>query len=351
MANERILVTGASGYLGSHIVQALVNSGYNVRATARPAKVADLQAAYDTTYNTNGSNKAQVVATSDLVHGVFPEIFEGIDALIHVASPLPGKEEPEALIDVAVEATQNILRQAEKAGITRIVVTSSIASVWKASPDPLALVLDTGSSWTDWNPTTKEVALKTGNPLVIYAASKTYAERAVWEFADAHPHVDITTLNPPFFYGPFAPTQSFPTFDASALSTAGMLYRLLSPDGVYPPNAEHIDVRDVAKAHVLALKSPPTSVVGRKRIIIASPHGLNFATLTDFLAEKRPALKDRLTKETPPKTDRYNVPLDFARVEQVLGLKKSDFYDFEDTILDTIDQLLELEAGWKSAML
>ncbi|KAG9220595.1 hypothetical protein CCMSSC00406_0003694 [Pleurotus cornucopiae] len=344
MANERVLVTGASGYLGSHIVQALINSGYNVRATARPAKVAGLQAAYDAEYNTNGSDRAQVVATSDLVHGVFPEIFEGIDALIHVASPLPGREEPEALIDVAVEATQNILRQAEKAGITRIVVTSSIASTWK--PDPAALVLD-----TDWNTTTKEAALKTGNPLLIYATSKTYAERAVWEFADAHTHVDITTLNPPFFYGPFAPTQKFPTFDASALSTAGMLYRLLSPDGPYPPNADHIDVRDVAKAHVLALKSPPTSVVGRKRIIVASPHGLNFATLTDLIAEKRPALKDRLTKAAPPKMDRDRVPLDFDRVEQVLGLRKSDFHSLEDTLLETIDQLLVLEAGWKSSNL
>ncbi|KDQ27592.1 hypothetical protein PLEOSDRAFT_51149 [Pleurotus ostreatus PC15] len=343
MANERVLVTGASGYLGSHIVQALINSGYNVRATARPAKVADLQVAYDAEYNTNNSDKAQVVATSDLVHGAFPEIFEGIDALIHVASPLPGREEPAALIDVAVEATQNILRQAEKAGITRIVVTSSIASTRKASPDPGALVLD-----TDWNTTTKEAALKTGNPLLIYATSKTYAERAVWEFADAHPHVDITTLNPPFFYGPFAPTQKFPTFDASALSTAGMLYRLLSPDGPYPPNADHIDVRDVAKAHVLALKSPPSSVVGRKRIIIASPHGLNFASLVDFIAEKRPAFKDRLTRKAPPKLDRDRVPLSFARVEQVLGLRESDFHNLEDTLLETIDQLLVLEAGWKS---
>ncbi len=169
-----------------------------------------MQAAYDVEYNTKTSDQAQVVATSDLVHGVFPEIFKGISALIHVASPLPGREEPEALIDVAVEATRNILRQAEKAGITRIVVTSSIASTRKSAQDPNSLVLDTGkicrksfSKWkltlvngTDWNTTTKEAAIKTGIPMYIYATSKTYAERAVWEFADAHPHVDITTRTP-----------------------------------------------------------------------------------------------------------------------------------------------------------
>ncbi|KAL4268685.1 NAD(P)-binding domain superfamily protein [Pleurotus pulmonarius] len=161
MSSERVLVTGASGYLGSHIVQALINSGYKVRATARPAKVPDLQTAYDSEYNTKTSDQAQVVATADLVHGVFPEIFEGIDALIHVASPLPGREEPEALIDVAVEATRNILRQAEKAGITRIVVTSSIASTRQFAQDPNSLVLD-----TDWNTTTKEAAIKTGSRFI-----------------------------------------------------------------------------------------------------------------------------------------------------------------------------------------
>ncbi|KAG9219963.1 hypothetical protein CCMSSC00406_0006876 [Pleurotus cornucopiae] len=345
MSSERVLVTGASGYLGSHIVQTLLNSGYNIRATARPSKVANLQASYTDAYNTEDSQRVQVAPISDLVHGEFPEIFEGIDALIHVASPLAGREDPDSTIKTAVEGTLNMLRQAEKAGISRIVVTSSIATAL----NKVAETSDATIKDSDWSSALTEDVIKTGNPLLIYCFAKTAAEKAVWEFADAHPHVDITTINPPFLYGPFAPTQKFPTFDPSALSTVRLIYQIITPDGPYPPNADHTDVRDAAKAHVLALKAPPSSLVGRKRIFIASPHGLNFATITHFIAEKRPALKDRLTQTTPPTMMRDRAPVDFARIEQVLGLKKTDFHDVEGTILETIDQLVGLEAVWNSA--
>ena len=48
----------------------------------------------------------------------------------------------------------------------------------------------------DWNPVTKEDALHSNDKIVIYAASKKYAELAVWEWAEAHPHVDVTTSQP-----------------------------------------------------------------------------------------------------------------------------------------------------------
>ncbi|KAF4566322.1 NAD(P)-binding domain superfamily protein [Pleurotus pulmonarius] len=342
MSSERVLVTGASGYLGSHVVETLINSGYNVRATARPSKVANLQASYAVAYNANDPQRAQVARISDLVHGVFPEVFEGIDAVIHVASPLAGREDPDSMIRSAVEGSLNMLRQAEKAGITRIVVTSSIAL------NKIAETSDATIKDSDWSSAVKEDVIQTGNPLAIYCFAKTAAERAVWDFAEAHSHVDITTINPPFLYGPFAPTQKFPTYDPFALSTARLIYQIITPGGAFPPNAEHTDIRDAAKAHVLALKALPSSVVGRKRLFIASPHGLDFATLTRFIAEKRPSLKDRLTETTPPTTMRDRAPVDFARIEQVLGLKRTDFHDVEDTILETIDQLVALETVWKS---
>lgn len=107
-----------------------INSPYTEApvSTARPSKVANLQASYAAAYNANNPQRAQVTPISDLVHGVFPEVFEGIDAVIHVASPLAGREDPDSTIRSAVDGTLNILRQAEQAGIIRIVVTSSIAT-------------------------------------------------------------------------------------------------------------------------------------------------------------------------------------------------------------------------------
>ncbi|KAJ8474459.1 hypothetical protein ONZ45_g15944 [Pleurotus djamor] len=341
---ERILVTGASGYLGSHVVKALIDAGYSVRATARAPRVQALQEAYSV-YNATESSKAEVVQLDDIVHGTFPEVFAGVSGVIHVASPLAGREGPDTLFISAVEGTRNVLRQAEKSGITRIVVTSSVAALRsRLMPSPSEPLRD-----TDWNTLTKEEAIASGNDLAIYAVSKTLAEKAVWEFGDAHPHVEITTINPPFLYGPFAPTQKFPKRDLAAFSSNGFIYSLLSHGGNIVSTSDHADVRDVARAHVLALKSPPTSVVGRKRLPFASPNGLVFGEILKYLATQRPELKDRLTKKDAPRLSRDRAPVDFDRIKEVLGMEKSDFHKVEDTILESVDQFIEFERAWKAS--
>lgn len=99
---------------------------------------------------------------------------------------------------------------------------------------------------------------------------------------------------------------------------------------MFPPRTRYIDVRDVAQAHVRALNSRPTSEVGRKRIIFSSPYGWSFQKTVDFIAEQRPALKDRLITATPQAQEFDILPMDFGRVEEVLGLKVSDFHTIEE---------------------
>jgi nucleoside-diphosphate-sugar epimerase len=196
----------------------------------------------------------------------------------------------------------------------------------------------------DWNPVTKEVAINAGNDGVTYAASKKFAELAVWEWAEAHPHVEVTTskftllrnmphntesstVNPPFLYGPF--TTNFATPDFDAFSTNLSIYNLIKTEGKYPPRPGYADVRDVARAHVTALDSPPTSEVGRKRVIFASPYDFNFKNAIELLSETRPQLKGRLITQAPPELPVYRYPVDFERIERVTGLKKGDFHTFE----------------------
>lgn len=153
-------------------------------------------------------------------------------------------------------------------------------------------------------------------------------------------------MNPPYMYGPFAEGFTVPSPNYAALSTNLYIYRLLTPSGIFPSSPGHADVRDVAKAHVLALKAPSLTEVGRKRILFASPHGFNFKATVDLIAEKRPQLKDRLTKAKVPDHPYDKTPVDFSRIEEVIGMKKGDFADFENTILDTVDSLLKLERDW-----
>lgn len=223
---------------------------------------------------------------------------------------------------------------------------------------------------TDWNPTTYEEALN-GSAFTAYLGAKSLAEKAVWELADTHPDLDITTFCPPLFFGPFAPEFSIPTPDYLAVSTTIYLYRLLKPTGTYPPFAGmvfffyhrrrsllltvsishpgYIDVRDLARAHVAALDAPPESKLGRKRLLMASPYDLNYKTAVEFIAEKRPELKDRLIDSTKaPKFPLDRMPLDLKRVAQVTGVEENSYFSWQDTLLATIDNLITLEKDWES---
>ncbi|KAG6846733.1 hypothetical protein H0H93_012192, partial [Arthromyces matolae] len=284
-------------------------------------------------------DKVSVVEIADVSKGEFPEVFQGVDAVIHAAAPvgLDGRVPTEIMLKSTIEGTMNVVRQAEKAGIKRIVVTGSIVNV-----------MNERYSFTDndWYPITQEEALKTtGND--AYRAGKTLAEQALWEFADSHPHLEVTTLLPPMVYGPLAATQPISTGNYNALSTDILIYRLLHADGFYPITNLYIDIRDIALAHVLALNSPPTSVVGRKRILIWSPNEFNIKAAVEHIGEQKPELKERLlTRASPEYPPGIALAIDFGRVEQVLGLKKEDFRTVNQTVLDTVDSLLALEKKW-----
>ncbi|KIK09779.1 hypothetical protein K443DRAFT_389 [Laccaria amethystina LaAM-08-1] len=332
MSAKVVFVSGASGFLGSHIVEQLLSRGYRVRVSARGKKAAILK----TTYSRNPA--VEIFEISDIIHEQFPEALQGVDAVIHAASPLPGRMEPEQMLNTAIEGSLNVLRQAEKAGVKRFVVTSSVATL---AGNPNGTFKD-----TDWNPVTKEVAINAGNDGVTYAASKKFAELAFTLLRNMPHNTESSTVNPPFLYGPF--TTNFATPDFDAFSTNLSIYNLIKTEGKYPPRPGYADVRDVARAHVTALDSPPTSEVGRKRVIFASPYDFNFKNAIELLSEKRPQLKGRLITQVPPELPAYRYPVDFERIERVTGLKKGDFHTFEKTLLDTVDNLLDVEAGWKS---
>jgi hypothetical protein len=139
----------------------------------------------------------------------------------------------------------------------------------------------------------------------------------------------VLQVNPPFFYGPFTPHFPVPAPDFSAISTDLLFYKFLFPEGTFPSMTHCIDVRDIAQAHVRALDSRPTAQVGRKRLVISSPWGWPFSKTISFIAEKRPALKERLTTTTPPVLPSDAMPMDFGRVEEVLGMGVSDFHTME----------------------
>ncbi|THU97836.1 NAD(P)-binding protein, partial [Dendrothele bispora CBS 962.96] len=163
-------VTGASGYVGFEIVHQLLEAGYLVRGSARGSKFEGLKNALARFPNFEAV-EIQDVSTAD-----FSDAFKGVQAVIHTAAPVPTRlDKTNTTMKVHVSyGYLNVVRQAHKAGVKKLVVTSSITSY------PI-----------DWNSVTEEQAAS-GNPWFLYGAQKKFGDQAVIEYAKSHPEIDVT---------------------------------------------------------------------------------------------------------------------------------------------------------------
>ncbi|KAF8650303.1 hypothetical protein AX16_005311 [Volvariella volvacea WC 439] len=339
---HREQVTGVNGYIGSHIAYELMKSGYAVRGTVRGGKSQELQRSLKDHYP-----QLEVVEVSDVATSDLTEALEGVYAICHVASPLPYAADNETMIRTAVEGTMNVLRQAVKAVVAKVVLTST----WAALLDPdFAQAYDSGRVLTEKNWSCvqypDQVDMSQGSQW-IYGAAKAIAERAAWNFAKEHPGLDLAVVNPPTVYGPFVP--HFPIRPRNLASPA-LIYSLLCGENpaYIPPCVA--DIRDVARAHVSAMELPPrgtgSSEPEAKRFAPFSAN-VTWRDIVQYLSEHRPDIKHRL----PPLDILVDFPADGASTDpskcmKVLGIKK--WIPWQKSINDTVDSLLEAEKNWKT---
>lgn len=159
---------------------------------------------------------------------------------------------------------------------------------------------------------------------------------------------DPAVVNPPFIYGPIA--AGFPTPDITELGTNRMLYSLIAgkPGRALPPQIPPLfcDVRDVARAHVAALKAG-SSANGRSKRYLISGGVLTWKEATEHLAKTFPDLQQRL-----PSTERVTpLPGKVSTIDARPGaedLGMTEYIPWEKTVEDTISSLLEVEKVWES---
>src|SRR5262249_5209033 len=164
-----VLVTGASGFLGSHVVLQLLRAGHSVRGTLRSL---DREPRVRAMLKDAGGESSRRLAlfSADLEHDRgWREAVSGCDYVIHVASPIPAAapETDDELIRPARDGALRVLRAARDARVKRVVMTSSCGAIYYGHPAQTAPFDET--SWTN-----------VAGDMSAYVRSKALAERAAW---------------------------------------------------------------------------------------------------------------------------------------------------------------------------
>jgi dihydroflavonol-4-reductase len=236
-----VLVTGGSGFIGSHCIVQLLAAGYTVRSTVRSLdREADVRAMLKACGAEPGG-QLTFYAADLLKDEGWKEAVTGCEYVLHVASPLPQvmpKNEDELIVP-ARDGALRVLRAARDANVTRVVLTSSFAAIGYGQW-PQKKPFDE----TNWTNLKRE-------DVTAYVKSKTIAENEAWNFMGRERGgLELAVVNPVVVFGPVLGRD----YSASIL----LVQRLM--DGALPgcPKLMFgvVDVRDVADLHIRAMTHP-----------------------------------------------------------------------------------------------
>lgn len=265
---SKVLVTGGSGFVGSHVILKLLEAGHEVRTTVRnlarePEVRATLAAA-----GADAGDRLTFFAADLEKDGGWAEAAADCDYVHHVASPFPQaqpKDEDE-LIRPAREGTLRVLRAARDSGVKRVVVTSSFAAIGYGHGQR-----DTPYTEADW--TDPE-----GPAVQPYMKSKTLAERAAWDFIAREGNgMELAVVNPVGIFGPALNGD---------LSTTIFLVKSMI-EGKMPGTPRLylgvVDVRDVADLHLRAMTNPAAA---GERFLAVEGEAMSFHQMAMVLRER-----------------------------------------------------------------
>jgi nucleoside-diphosphate-sugar epimerase len=310
-----VLVTGGSGFIAGHAIAALLVEGRRVRTTARTASSdADIRSHLARIGTAEPGGALEVVAADLTDDAGWADALAGVESVLHVASPvvIGDVADEDAVIRPAREGTLRVLRAAEAAGVRRVVLTSAFHAIsWGWG--------ETAHTFTDddWS--------KLDGPGVdAYTKAKTLAERDAWDFAAAHPALELVALNPVAVLGPVV---------SDRLSGGNAMIAHMLAGGMRPlPELwlPIVDVRDVADAHVRAMTA--TEAAGQ-RLLLAGAGGMHLAEIAELLKTE---LDERASRVEVQGGRGIVKPIDGSKARRVLDWSPRPT---AETVLDTARSL------------
>ncbi|KAL5532151.1 hypothetical protein ACEPAF_5715 [Sanghuangporus sanghuang] len=248
----KVLVAGANGFLAAWVLHSLLEHGFSVRGTVRAESKSEyLRNLYKSEVE---NHQLEFIVVLDMMApGAFDDAVKGAHAIVHTASPVHlDADDPNELIGPAVRGTLGIL---EGEQLKHVVVTSSGAAVehsilWYFRREELERRCYNGGAGER----------KGASQLAKYRASKTFAEKAAWDFVERNcPSVywDLATICPPYIFGPvLLSPYSRPTELSASMSLfyKALFSKSIAKEELKDKQGEWVDVRDVAEGHVRALE-------------------------------------------------------------------------------------------------
>jgi dihydroflavonol-4-reductase len=313
-----VLVTGGSGYLGTHLIAALLRDGRQVRATVRSLETeGDVRAAVRR--GDADDTGLEVVSAELTAEEGWAAAVADCEEVHHVASPMVQSDDPNDVIVPARDGTRRVLRAARDAGVRRVVLTSSFVAVGYSTKPGADY---TEADWTD--PDTPG--------LPPYPRSKVIAERTAWDFIEQEGgDTELVVVNPTFILGPTLTSE----VRSSLLLTKAMLDGTMSV--VRRQRFGVADVRDVADAHIRAMAAP--GAAGKRYLILADGPTITFLEMAEILRKQLGPLAERVpTDEAPgPEPPRLIIRNDRAKQELAWRPRAA-----ETTIVETAESLRDL---------
>lgn len=278
----RVLVTGGSGFIGSHALVQLLDAGYEVRTTVRNLKSEGQVRSLVKAGGSDPDGRLSFMAADLEADEGWREAVEGCAYVLHIASPFPSSipKHEDDLIVPARSGTLRVLRAARDAEVRRVVMTSSFAAIGYGH-EPRDEPFDE-TCWTNIQ----------GRGVTPYAKSKTLAERAAWEFIDGEGDgLELAVINPVGVFGP--------VLGADYSTSIILVQRLL--DGEVPgcPRLWFgvVDVRDVVDLHIRAMTN---AAAAGERFLAVSGASMSVREMAVALKDHLGAAAKRVTTRQLP---------------------------------------------------
>lgn len=296
---DTVCVTGASGYVATELVKELLEDGYSVHGTVRDLTKTDV-IGHLTKFQESMPGSSLKLFELDLTN--LPtdtcEAMKGCKTLFHTAAPFTfgAKDMKEEIMKPTVDSIHKLFEAASKAGIERVVLTSSVAAVTSFLPEDKPGKILTEE---DWNTDTDE-SIWLENPVQAYMASKSLQEQAAME-ASKKFGIKLSCINPSLVCGPVY-------YGRQPTSIANMKTAL--EGGAHPFTFPWIDIRDVAKAHIECMRQGADG-----RFICASTKMYTPSYVAKVLSEAFPYVEFPTDLEEQEPFERF----DNSKVEKLLG--------------------------------